>query len=350
MPREGMRFFWLIYVMFVFMGPLMGRSSWVDWALAAGSIVIFLPLYFGYWAALEGRRRHALAYVVAIALLGFALLPVNTGSTTYLIYSVALVPFVLRPRLAMAYIAGLGVAVVVAALGFPAPVRYWLGGSTGVMLVMIGGGNLFYAEHVRRSAQLWRAQQDVEDMATLAERERISRDLHDLLGHTLSVTALKSELAARLAETDPARAAAEIRDVERVSRDALSEVRAAVEGYRARGFAGELKNGAMALESAGVRLVAEIGQTKMPVRQESVIALALREALTNVVRHAGASTCHVTLRQDEGQVVLTVQDDGAGGTLREGHGLTGMRERVAALGGQVTLDGSRGTRLTVTLP
>ena len=102
--------------------------------------------------------------------------------------------------------------------------------------------NVFYIDQHRQNAVLRLAHEEVEAMATLAERERIARDLHDLLGHTLSVIALKSELASKLTDRDPLRAAQEIREVERVARDALAEVRHAVEGYRGRGFAGELRN------------------------------------------------------------------------------------------------------------
>ena len=187
-------------------------------------------------------------------------------------------------------------------------------------------------------------------MATLAERERISRDLHDLLGHTLSVIALKSELASRLADTDPARAAQEIREVERISRETLSEVRGAVEGYRGSGLPGELRRAASVLQSSGVRLDAHIDTVQMSPRQESILALALREAVTNIVRHARAKTCLITLQAPGDSVVLTVKDDGQGGLPQEGYGLTGMRERVAAAAGTVTIDGSNGTSVAVSLP
>lgn len=344
-PGRGMRLFWLVYSAFVFTGPLFGPGTTQEWLIATGSLALFLPLYFGYWATLARTPRRAFGFVVAMAVFGFSLLPFSTGASVYVIYSAALVPFVQRTGWAVTYILALSLTLSLASFVY----GYGLAAIAGI-LVVVGAGNMYYAESARRNAQLWRARQDVEDLAALAERERISRDLHDLLGHTLSVIALKSELAARLADTDPARAAAEIREVERVSRDALSQVRGAVEGYRARGFQGELRNAAAALEPAGVRLVSDVDATALPVRQESVMALALREAITNVVRHARATTCHVALCRQSDELVLTVQDDGAGGKPTEGHGLAGMRERVAALGGKVTLDGTQGMLLTVTLP
>jgi two-component system sensor histidine kinase DesK len=350
LPGPHMRAFWLLYTLFVFISPAAGDGERWEWTLAAASVAVFLPLYFAYWTTIERRQRLAFAAVVGIAVLGFVLTPFTSGATTYVIYAAAMVPFVASTRQALAFIATLVIGVAMVSLAYAPPGRYWLAGMTTILLVLVAVGNLFYADWIRRNAQLWRAKEDVEEMAAVAERERISRDLHDLLGHTLSVIALKSELASKLARVDPAKAAEEIREVERVSRSALSEVRAAVEGFRGRGFTGELRNAARALEAAGVRLDAEGGDMQMPPRQEGILALALREAVTNVIRHARASTCRVSLRADGARCVLTVTDDGVGGPVSEGNGLAGMRERAAALGGTVTVDDSHGIRVTVALP
>jgi two-component system sensor histidine kinase DesK len=187
-------------------------------------------------------------------------------------------------------------------------------------------------------------------MARVAERERISRDLHDLLGHTLSVIVLKAELASKLFSRDPERAQNEIHDVETISRDALVQVRAAVRGYRLVGIEGELRNARTALEAAGIRLEAAVEPPGLTPVQETVFALALREAVTNVVRHARAKVCRLTLRQSDRFCELEVADDGQGGAVVEGSGLLGMRERVEAIGGAVECDGSKGTSLRVRVP
>ena len=230
------------------------------------------------------------------------------------------------------------------------PDRWVIGAWISFVIVIAGCGNLFLGQWLRQNAVIKRAQEDLEEMAKVAERERIARDLHDLLGHTLSVIALKSELASKLADRDPVRAVEEIREVERVSRDALAEVRAAVEGYKGRGFSGELLDAEQALGSAGVRLDACVEPVALSPRQETVLALALRETVTNVVRHARASVCRVALGRDAGHLVMTVQDDGIGGPLREGHGLTGMRERVTAAGGTLDVQVAKGVRVCVRFP
>ncbi len=183
----------------------------------------------------------------------------------------------------------------------------------------------------------------------MAERERIARDLHDVLGHTLSLIILKSELASKLADRDPQRARQEIRDVERISREALSEVRQAVRGYRA-GLQHELDGAAEMLRAASIVLTTQLDPIPLAPAQEAILALALREAVTNVVRHADAKRCTIGLGRTGDEIRLFVSDDGRGGTREDGAGVTGMRERIAALGGSVIRDGSRGTTLTVTLP
>jgi two-component system sensor histidine kinase DesK len=206
---------------------------------------------------------------------------------------------------------------------------------------------------MRRSREvLLRKQEEVEHLATIAERERISRDLHDLLGHTLSLIALKAELAGKLARRDADAAAREIKDIEETARKALSEVRSAVTGYRQAGFAYELDSARSSLAAANIALHAEVQPFALPPAAENVMSLALREAVTNIVRHARAATrCDVALSAERGLIVLRIVDDGgAPDEIRAGNGLTGMRERVGALGGSLVVQGGRGLALELSLP
>jgi two-component system sensor histidine kinase DesK len=160
---------------------------------------------------------------------------------------------------------------------------------------------------------------------------------------------LKSELAAKLAGSDPGRAAAEIRDVETTAREALQQVRAAVTGYRST-VDDELRRAREALRAAGVAFEPVVEAVGLPPAQEGVLALVIREAVTNVVRHAGAAACRLRLRRGAETVELHIEDDGRGGEAAEGFGLQAMRERIAALGGSLEREGGRGTRLHVVLP
>jgi two-component system, NarL family, sensor histidine kinase DesK len=225
-----------------------------------------------------------------------------------------------------------------------------------VFVLVIGATGIIDGERVRTQAQLRRADEEITRLAAIAERERIARDLHDLLGHTLSVIVLKAELASRLVPADPDRAGQEMRDVEQTARTALGEVRTAVAGYRAKGLGAELVNSQRALASAGVEADATVDLPVLPAEQEAALALALREAVTNVLRHADAHRTSIRARATINDVELEVTDDGRGASGRDGAGLSGMRERVRALGGQVDLqsgaaDSARpGTRVFVRLP
>jgi two-component system sensor histidine kinase DesK len=217
--------------------------------------------------------------------------------------------------------------------------------------MIIGAGNTFFAERNRMNRKLRKANEEIEHLAKLAERERIARDLHDVLGHTLSVITLKSELAGKLIDRDPQRAGKEIREVEEISRQALSDVRDAIRGYCAKGLAAELANAKTTLETAGLTVQCDASTTvKLPAVQESVLSLAVREAVTNVVRHAQARTCRLHLEQENGSCRLQIQDDGRGSSNGDGNGLRGMRERVEMLGGTLQRNSEAGTTLTITLP
>jgi two-component system sensor histidine kinase DesK len=215
---------------------------------------------------------------------------------------------------------------------------------------MVGGSNIFFAQRNRALAKLRMAHEEIEHLAKVAERERIARDLHDVLGHTLSVIILKSELAGKLMDRDPQRAGTEIREVEQISRQALSEVRDAIRGYRSQGLTAELAQAKVTLETAGVAVKCEAAKIELTPLHESVLSMAVREAVTNVVRHAQAHICSLHLDQQNGSCRLQIEDDGCGGFQEEGNGLRGMRERVEMLGGKLSRETRAGTRLTITLP
>ena len=220
-------------------------------------------------------------------------------------------------------------------------------------MVVIGGSNIFFAQKKRADSKLRLAQEEIEALAAMAERERIARDLHDVLGHTLSVIVLKAELAKRLIATNPERATAEIEDVESTARTALAEVREAIGGYRTRGLIAEIEAARHTLDTAGVALQStarEADAVGLSAAEETVLSLALREAVTNIVRHARAKTCRLRLVSQDGRRRLLIEDDGEHPLAREGNGLRGMRERVEALGGSLSLEREGGTRLLIELP
>ncbi len=176
-----------------------------------------------------------------------------------------------------------------------------------------------------------------EERAALAvdlERERLARDLHDILGHSLTVVAVKAQLAGRLVDADPARARAEIADIERLARDALADVRTTVSGYRAPSLPAELAAARRALAAAGI--TAHVPGAADEVRSDlrELFAWVVREGVTNVVRHSGATTCTITLAA----ACVEVRDDGpTRGPLQPGNGLVGLTERARLAGAGVTV-------------
>jgi len=345
--EDAVHLIWLSALVFQpLFDPATTSASWLYVGLA---VLAFLPVYFWTWSQ---RGSDALPGIAVLAVMGVLGVTINTGAGAFLIYAAAGAGAKLPTRMAIATIGALLALVVVAAFvsSVPWPIRLMAFLPPLVFVPFIGGLNVFYAARQEADTKLRRAHDEIERMAAIAERERIARDLHDLLGHTLSVIVLKSELASKLAAADPERATAEIRDVERISRRALGEVREAVVHYRRRGLPAEVDEARDAFAAVDVELDVAFPDRLPPPRVEGVLALVLREALTNVVRHARARTCRVQLRGDDAAWTLEVADDGNGSVEREGSGLRGIRERVEAVGGSVDLITGGGVVLVARVP
>jgi two-component system, NarL family, sensor histidine kinase DesK len=210
-----------------------------------------------------------------------------------------------------------------------------------------------FIQLLNRNVELVRAKEQNARLAVADERNRFARDLHDILGHSLTVITVKAELAGRLLDDDPERARAELDDIERLSRDALADVRRAVGGYRELSLAGELASARTALQAAGIRAELPSSVDDVPTEARELFAWTVREGVTNVIRHSGATRCTVALAASG----VRIEDDGpgpgpgAGSGIATGHGLAGLRERAVAAGAVlVTTVLDPGFRLEVTLP
>ncbi|GAB3674052.1 hypothetical protein GCM10027589_44000 [Actinocorallia lasiicapitis] len=207
-------------------------------------------------------------------------------------------------------------------------------GSVYIVFATLGLGIMMAGfRHSRQLLQQLReARAEVARLAASEERLRIARDLHDLLGHSLSLIVLKSELAARLAVKDPAKAELEVRDINKVAREALADVRETVSGYRQRTLAEELDSCRAVLAAAGITPTVRTSGTPLPAEQDALFAWVVREAVTNVVRHSQAATCTIEVA---GSVAHIADDGGGAAGFTPGNGLTGLRERVESTGGTV---------------
>lgn len=350
-------YLWLVYLAALVFQPVFDPDTTaVDWVATAVMVAVFLPLYQASLA--ERDQRRLMFLLAAMAGLGVVGSLVNAGAGVFVVYAAALagrLSPVRKAVMAVAVLAGLaGVMFLISTV--PMPWRLLAVVPIIVFVLVIGAVGIIAGERERTQAQLRRADEEIERLATVAERERIARDLHDLLGQTLSVVVLKSELAGRLVRSDPELAEREMREVEQTARTALAEVRSAVTGYRAKGLGAELVSARQALSAANVDLEATIDLPVLTAEQEATLALALREAVTNVLRHADAQSATIRADATPDEVRLEVGDDGRGARGPDGSGLAGMRERATALGGHVSCrtgpsGGERpGTLVRVVLP
>jgi two-component system sensor histidine kinase DesK len=242
-------------------------------------------------------------------------------------------------------------AAIAAPLIVPPAVTSWHTGpaaATAVSIALIALALYAFFQVIGANRALSQAQLEIARLAAENERARISRDLHDLLGHSLTTITVKAGLARRLGGTDPGRAQQEIAEVEDLARRALQEVRSAVSGEHTMTLATELATAREILTAAGVSAELSRASDLVDAGHQELFAWVVREGVTNVVRHAHATTCSVHLAPS----AIEITDDGTGGEVAEGSGLRGLRARVEAAGGR--LDAGRcptgGWRLQVTVP
>ena len=243
------------------------------------------------------------------------------------------------------------VAAATIALADPDAALFWgitaAVAGTSALWLLIGG-------LLRANEELREARAELAEMAVAEERLRFARDLHDLLGHDLSLIALKAELAGKLLPARVDQAATEVAQIRDLTRSALVQVREAVGGYRQPTLSSELAGAKVALEAAGIELDVDAEDDALDPAVASVLAWAVREGATNAVRHSGARHAAITVRAGAGATELEITDDGRGAPAHagSGHGLTGLRERVQAVGGTVEAGAGPGGgfRVTVRVP
>jgi len=354
--------YWFLAYLLIYPLPWLGRPpELLDVLASVVGIGLFLPLYLAGFGRSDTR---ALGGGAAVAAIGLALQPFGGVWGVFIVYACGLLGGVRPQPRAQAALAS--VALLVAGLVLLQGIRLWDWLPTLFFSAMTAMISMYSAAYAEQSAELAASRDAARRLAVVAERERIARDLHDLLGHTLTLVAVKADLAGRLIDADPARARAEIEDIHRTAREALADVRAAVTGMRSTRLASELATARGALDSAGIALTLHGPPQPLPPQVETTLAFVLREGVTNVVRHALAQHCRVDFGHHAGAVTLTIQDsrlaaDAAlalqaqGPALAlalalaqaqpqpqpqpppEGHGISGMRQRLAALGGTLTL-------------
>lgn len=305
------------------------------------------------WLAERGDRW-TLGALASLPLIASALLLAGAPAsfTALFVYVVAAAGLLLPPWPALTVIAATTAGVAIGAVATGADgsaVTTWVLTIVSIGAIMTGFGRM-----LRVIRELRAAREELARLAVSEERLRIARDLHDLLGHSLSLIALKTELAARLVRHDTERAAAELADIENVTRRALAEVRAAVRGYRNLALDEALDGARVALSAAGIDYHLDETRLTVPPDVEAVLAWAVREGTTNVVRHSRAEHCDIRVKTDRDQAAVEIEDDGdtVPASVSTGSGLTGLAERARAVRGTLEA-GPRhegGFRLRLTIP
>jgi two-component system sensor histidine kinase DesK len=300
---------------------------WVDRRRSRARFVVLPPL------------RKGLLYIgILLALaIGIVICVGGAGTTAFVFVSVAAV--MMLPLVVVAPMVVIEVLMLLAGHVFG-----WQDQGGTAFGVLVGPLAILGARTIiARNIELWRAHEENTRLAVESERNRFARDLHDILGHSLTVITVKAELAQRLMDSDAPgaeqRARTEIADLERLSRDALADVRRAVAGYRELTLPGELARARAALTSAEIEAVVPQSTDSVPSDLRELFAWTVREGVTNVIRHSGAQRCEIVLTPTS----AAVRDDGGGPVLHDsdGNGLRGLRERASAAGAVVvtrTLD------------
>jgi two-component system sensor histidine kinase DesK len=332
--------FWLVYLG----ETISGVSKHSHGAAAVAGYLIVVAFAACYLVALPMGWNGMVRAFWPLFGLGVVLTAVETAfaQDSALVFSVYLAVLIVaaRTRLTIPVVGILAVATAV----LPRVMPGWSGQidwNNGVTVVLVGLAMFGFFNIIYSNIALGQARAEVARLAAENERSRIARDLHDLLGHSLTTITVKAGLARRLAGRDPARSLTEITEVEELSRRTMSEVRAAVSGYRDVTLAGEIATARGVLDAAGIQ--AELPGAIDLVDTDAVVPFGwvLREAITNVVRHSRADRCVVTV----GPRWIEIADDGHGATAGAGNGLTGLRERLAAVGGTVEAGSAPGGTL-----
>ncbi len=361
--RDELRCAWhrnasvLIWTPLLLLGPVLDLHGTVGTQVFQLTLIVVIAVAALVAAVAGARSGHDPRGYVALSTLAAATFAGATHHdeqwlTTWLVLANA-VPAVLRWRSAVAVVPLVAGASMWAAWAVDPhdAAGVW---SHGFVVLLAGAANTAFTALLDTVAELRRTRRELAHQAVSEERERFSRDLHDLLGHTLSVMVVKAQAVRRLAAADPDEAAAQAADIEQIGRRALVDVRQAVDAMRAPTLADELDGVRRALAAAGIATTVEWSAPPPSGKADEALAWVLREGATNVLRHSGASACTIELAERDGRLRLSIADDGVGAptapSVRLG-GLAGLRDRLASAGGELVVDRpAAGFRLVASVP
>lgn len=335
---------WLIYLPLFFLPVIYYHHSAWQLVATAAITLAFLCLYFhSYWVKVDTKLWH----IAGVILLGVVAAYITPTACTLFIYAAAMCHTLNNTRLAYTVLAIILATIALISWLFAYEVYFYL---PALVFSLLTGITTIYQQALNdKKRELILSRQEAQRLAKIAERERIARDLHDLIGHTFSVITLKADLAGRLLDKDLEKARSEIKQLETISRDALSQVREVVSGYRSSDLLSELANARHIFASMNVDFDYQLCDLKeahlnsnMQLNKE--LAIVFRELVTNIIKHANAKTVRVALKKHQQGILLVVEDNGKGmpdladqsGLM--GNGLRGIHERISKLQGWAKLN------------
>lgn len=345
--QKKLSWVYLFNLIFFFIPLFTVRFLWWQYLLMAVALMGFLYCYF--WAY-SCTRREMLKPTLGIIAIASLITPINPGSIAMFSYAGFFIGYANPSNRYLAAIAALIALLVILDLTLTIHWPHFL--HIGVPIVL-GVSFLGWIEQqtMRKRLQEQRSADEIKQLAAMVERERIGRDLHDILGHTLSSIILKADLAEKLLARQQAEAAQQqLTELSAIARDALSQVRQSVSGFKHQGLTAEVAKLLSRLRDAGfqVELSGEIPQ--LDSRRETTVILALTELVTNIMRHSQGDSCQLGFMQNNHRLQLQLTDNGKAAAFKEGNGLTGLRQRLAAIGAQLTLEHGSGFRAIIELP
>ena len=338
---------WLIFSLWYFVPLYYTPMDGLEMGWLVGAYFLFVGFYV--WA-IQSKPQNIWKSVAAMVLLAIVITPYSQGSSTFFSYIGFVIGFSYRTKTWLTITAALIALILCLHYQFDYPFPFF---AFPALSGLISIGIIGYVERMRMDARfnLLKSHQEIEQLAVIAERERIARDLHDILGHTLSSIALKAELAEKLLAQEKHDAAKQhLSELHQIARNSLSLVRQTVSGYKHRGLSGEVMELCERLRQKGfvVELNGDIPQ--LSPRAETAVILALTELTTNILRHSKGDHCQIEFSKHCDRIQVTMRDNGIVKSLVPGNGLQGIQERLHALAGDLQSSINKGCEFIISLP
>lgn len=344
-------YIWLVYLAMFFTGLVAYHPVNNSYLYASVGTFLFLVVYFNAFWVSEKKIRWNIFLILVIA---SAMAQLNPAGSVFFVYAAAFCCQLGSTRKAFTGLIVIATWIGLLSLSFGLSPFFYV--PSLLFSFMIGGINIYQHDIDIKRKELVLSQQEVRHLARTSERERIARDLHDLIGHTFSVITLKAELAGKLIDKDVDRAKVEILELENISRDALKQIREVVTGYRTSDLNTELAHAKYVLESNEISFEYQFDDVEIGDTVNKELAIILKELVTNILKHAEASIVRAEIKAEESHIVLRVSDNGSGFSQEEakGFGLKGINERVDKLSGQVKIEtetnSASGSKFTILVP